>query len=40
MGYGFRYIYSEEYVGKGVIGAAVFARNKIEEECRKERKIS
>ena len=37
MGYGFRYVYSEEYVGKGVIGAAVFARNKIQEECQRER---
>lgn len=29
MGYGFDYVYSEEYVGKGVIGAAVFARMKL-----------
>lgn len=40
MGYGFRYIYSEEYVGKGVIGAAVFARNRLKEECQRARMIS
>ena len=40
MGYGFRYIYSREYVGKGVIGAAVFARNRLQDECRKEKMIS
>lgn len=29
MAYGFDYLYSREYVGKGVIGAAVFARNRL-----------
>lgn len=34
MSYGFRYIYSESYVGKGVIGAAVFARRRMMELSR------
>lgn len=29
MSYGFDYLYSKEYVGKGVIGAAVFARMRL-----------
>ena len=29
MYYGFDYLYSREFVGKGVIGAAVFARRKL-----------
>lgn len=29
MQYGFDYVYSEEFVGKGVIGAAVFARRRM-----------
>lgn len=29
MAYGFDYLYSREYVGKGVIGAAVFARQRL-----------
>ncbi len=31
MAYGFDYIYSREFVGKGVIGAAVFARKRLQE---------
>lgn len=31
MSYGFDYLYSREFVGKGVIGAAVFARMKLRE---------
>lgn len=34
MSYGFRYVYSESYVGKGVIGAAVFARRRMMELSR------
>ncbi len=30
MAYGFDYLYSKEYVGKGVIGAAVFAQMRLE----------
>lgn len=30
MAYGFDYLYSKEFVGKGVIGAAVFARQRLE----------
>lgn len=30
MEYGFDYVYSKEFVGKGVIGAAVFARKQLE----------
>lgn len=29
MNYGFDYVYSKEFVGKGVIGAAIFARRKL-----------
>ncbi len=29
MAYGFDYLYSQEYVGKGVIGAALFARSRL-----------
>lgn len=29
MSYGFDYLYSQEFVGKGVIGAAVFARMRL-----------
>ena len=29
MAYGFDYLYSKEFVGKGVIGAAVFARQRL-----------
>ena len=29
MAYGFDYLYSKEFVGKGVIGAAVFARHRL-----------
>lgn len=38
MAYGFDYVYSEEFVGKGMIGAAVFARKQMENQgtlCRK-----
>ena len=31
MEYGFDYAYSEAFSGKGVIGAAIFARGRIEE---------
>lgn len=31
MNYGFDYVYSRESVGKGVIGAAIFARKQLEE---------
>lgn len=31
MAYGFDYLYSKQYVGKGIIGAAVFARKKLAE---------
>lgn len=31
MAYGFDYVYSREFVGKGVIGAAVFARRRLQE---------
>ena len=34
MSYGFRYVYSEPYVGKGVIGAAIFARRRMAELAR------
>lgn len=34
MSYGFRYVYSEPFVGKGVIGAAVFARRRMAELAR------
>lgn len=30
MAYGFDYLYSKEFIGKGVIGAAVFARQRLE----------
>lgn len=30
MAYGFDYVYSQEYVGKGVIGAAIFARKQLQ----------
>ena len=29
MSFGFNYVYSKEFVGKGVIGAAIFAREKL-----------
>lgn len=29
MQYGFKYIYSKEFIGKGVIGAAIFARQRL-----------
>lgn len=29
MKYGFKYVYSQEFIGKGVIGAAIFARNRM-----------
>ena len=32
MAYGFDYLYSKEFVGKGVIGAAVFARQRMDME--------
>lgn len=32
MSYGFDYVYSQEFVGKGVIGAAIFARMQKENE--------
>lgn len=32
MSYGFDYVYSEEFVGKGVIGAAIFARKQLKEK--------
>lgn len=35
MAYGFDYVYSREFVGKGVIGAAVFARRRLQERERK-----
>ena len=31
MAYGFDYVYSREFVGKGVFGAAVFARRRLQE---------
>ena len=31
MAYGFDYVYSSEFVGKGVVGAAVFARRRLQE---------
>lgn len=30
MAYGFDFLYSKEFVGKGVIGAAVFARKQLQ----------
>ena len=33
MSYGFKYIYSEEFSGKGVIGAAIFARRMMVERA-------
>lgn len=32
MSYGFDYVYSKSFVGKGVIGAAIFARKQMEEK--------
>lgn len=32
MAYGFDYLYSEGYVGKGIIGAAIFARQRLSEK--------
>ena len=31
MSYGFDYLYSQDYIGKGVIGAAIFARKRLKE---------
>ena len=36
MYYGFDYLYSKEFVGKGVIGAAIFARKRCREQITKE----
>lgn len=36
MAYGFDYVYSEDFVGKGIIGAAIFAKKRMEHmQCEK-----